>query len=265
MLYFCEVKGRFYKYQGTGNDFVVLDGREWTQPWETDEIVVICSRKWGVGSDGLIIVKPNDSLDFEMIFFNPDGSQSFCGNGSRAAVRFYCDHFQSKSNVSFVAIDGIHTATIDGDDIEIKMSNPHQGKQWRDGCFIHTGSPHVVLSVLGLNEFPVVSKGKEIRYHEDFKAGNGTNVNFVECSHGQVAARTYERGVEDETLSCGTGVTAVGLFVLESEKRSGEIQVKTKGGNLTVSALRIGEFQFEDVYLKGGAEFVFEGIWEKKS
>jgi diaminopimelate epimerase len=265
MLYFCEVKGRFYKYQGTGNDFVVVDGREWTHEWQTQEVVDVCSRKWGVGSDGLIIVKPSELYDFEMIFFNPDGSQSFCGNGSRAAVRFYCDHFENKKELSFAAIDGNHLASIVDSEIEIKMINPHAGKLWKNGCFIHTGSPHVVQNVASLQDFPILEMGREIRYHEDFTAGNGTNVNFIQVNNGQVEARTYERGVEDETLSCGTGVTAVGLYILESEKRSGGVQIKTPGGSLHVRARRMGEFEFEDVYLKGAAEFVFEGIWEIKS
>jgi diaminopimelate epimerase len=262
LSYFCFVKGKFYKYQGTGNDFVVLDGRDWNVQWTTEQVQKICSRKWGVGSDGLIIVKPHTEWDFEMIFFNPDGSQSFCGNGSRVAVRFFMDHFSPKNEFAFLAIDGQHTAVANGNDIKVKMSNVAGGSIWETGCFLNTGSPHVVLPVEHLNDINLIEEGRRVRYHQDFKQGNGSNVNFISQQGDVVNVRTYERGVEDETLSCGTGVTAAGLYVLESLRKSGTVKVHTRGGELEVAADRLGVYQFENVYLKGGAEFVFEGIWE---
>ena len=262
LSYFCFVKGKFYKYQGTGNDFVVLDGREWKEQWTVSEVQQICSRKWGVGSDGLIIIRPTSNHDFEMIFFNPDGSQSFCGNGSRVAVRFFNDHFSSQSEFHFVAIDGEHEAVLEDGKVKVKMSDVSSAKPWENGCFLNTGSPHVVLPVSNLDQLEIMDEGSRIRYHQDFQSINGTNVNFIEVG-SEIKVRTYERGVEDETLSCGTGVTAVGLYILEGQKRSGVVKVKTKGGDLEVAAERKGDFQFEHVYLKGDAEFVFEGIWEK--
>lgn len=262
LSYFCFVKGKFYKYQGTGNDFVVIDGREWTDEWSITEVQKICSRKWGVGSDGLIIVRHSNMHDFEMIFFNPDGSQSFCGNGSRVAVRFFNDHFHGQKEFRFIAIDGEHQAVLEGNQVKVKMSNVSGAQQYENGCFLNTGSPHVVLPVDDLKKVELIQEGSKIRYSEDFREINGTNVNFIQVGPS-VHIRTYERGVEDETLSCGTGVTAAGLFVLENQKKSGSVLIQTRGGVLEVAAERKGEFNFEHVYLKGDAEFVFEGFWEK--
>ncbi len=263
LSYFCFVKGKFYKYQGTGNDFVVLDGREWKDQWSASEVQRICSRKWGVGSDGLIIVRLAENFDFEMVFFNPDGSQSFCGNGSRVAVRFFNDRFVSSNEFRFLAIDGEHSAILEDDKVRVRMSDVSGAQPWENGCFLNTGSPHVVVPVHGLNQIQIIDEGSRIRYHEDFKDIKGTNVNFIEQMNNVISVRTYERGVEDETLSCGTGVTAVGLYILETLKKSGAVTLQTKGGELEVGADRRGPFQFENVYLKGGADHVFEGTWEK--
>lgn len=262
LSYFCFVKGKFYKYQGTGNDFVVLDGREWSHDWNEQQVQKICSRKWGIGSDGLIIVKPHASLDFEMVFFNPDGSQSFCGNGSRVAVSFFNRYFNKQGIFNFMAIDGVHSAKLEGHVVEVKMKNVQGGFTWESGCFLNTGSPHVIVPLSELESLDILSEGRRVRYHTDFANHNGTNVNFVQLGEMGLEVRTYERGVEDETLSCGTGVTASGLYYLEQKQSSGEVIIQTRGGVLQVSAERIRAYEFENVYLKGGAEFVFEGVWE---
>ncbi len=263
MSYFCLVGTRFYKYQGTGNDFVVLDGREWPEAPTVEWIKKICHRKWGVGSDGLVIVRPSASHDFHVDFYNPDGSQSFCGNGSRCAVAFFVDRFEtSLSQWTFSAFDGVHSATQEGNQISISMQEVMKNEETPKGCFIHTGSPHVIVEVKNLDEWDVHAKGAEIRYDEYFTSINGTNVNFIENKLGQWYLRTYERGVEAETLSCGTGVTASALYVLEKLGNSGRVVMNSQGGRLEVSAIRQGPYHFTNVYLIGPAQKVFEGIWE---
>lgn len=262
LSYFCEVSTTFYKYQGTGNDFVVLDGRTFRDVPEVNWIQRICHRKWGVGSDGLVIVRHADALDFHIDFYNPDGSQSFCGNGSRCAVAFYLTYFDnSKNELTFSAIDGHHTASRAGDEIKISMREVNGADHSTYGCFMNTGSPHVVVPVDQLDEWNVEAEGAKIRYADYFQSMNGTNVNFIQKIGDDWALRTYERGVEAETLSCGTGVTASALFILEQEQRSGAVGLHTPGGVLEVSAVRKGSYQFTDVYLKGSVEKVFEGKW----
>ena len=252
----------FYKYQGTGNDFVVLDGREWTDVPSQEWIQRICHRKWGVGSDGLVIVRPSLENDFHIDFYNPDGSQSFCGNGSRCAVAFYHDYFDStKIDFVFSAIDGLHKAQWADGLVSISMRDVNESEDSPWGCFMHTGSPHVMVPVENIAEMDVQAKGAEIRYDAYFKAMNGTNVNFIQKISDDWHLRTYERGVEAETLSCGTGVTASALYILEQTQQSGQVRLLTRGGTLEVSADRQGPYQFTNVYLKGAVQKVFEGKW----
>ncbi len=252
----------FYKYQGTGNDFVVLDGRKWTDVPSQEWIQRICHRKWGVGSDGLVIVRPSLENDFHIDFYNPDGSQSFCGNGSRCAVAFYHDYFDStKNDFVFSAIDGLHKAQWTNDLVSISMKDVHASMDSPWGCFMNTGSPHVMVPVENIEEMDVQAKGAEIRYNDYFKAMKGTNVNFIQKISDDWHLRTYERGVEAETLSCGTGVTASALYILEESQRSGQVRLLTRGGILEVSADRQGPYQFTNVYLKGAVQKVFEGKW----
>lgn len=252
----------FYKYQGTGNDFVVLDGREWTEAPTEEWIQRICHRKWGVGSDGVVIVRPSQEFDFHIDFYNPDGSQSFCGNGSRCAVAFFHAYFDaSKKEFVFSAIDGTHNAIWSEGLVSISMKDVHANEESPWGCFIHTGSPHVMVPVDNIEEMDVQARGALIRYDDYFKSQNGTNVNFIQNISGDWHLRTYERGVEAETLSCGTGVTASALYILEQSQMSGQIRVFTHGGILEVSADRQGPYQFTNVYLKGAVQKVFEGKW----
>ncbi|MDN5216299.1 diaminopimelate epimerase [Fulvivirgaceae bacterium BMA12] len=256
----------FYKYQGTGNDFVMIDDRDQRFPYNAAEstqfdtriIARICDRKFGVGADGLILIRDHDEYDFEMIYFNADGSQSLCGNGSRCAVRFanYLGIIQNET--CFLAIDGPHEAFIEEDLIHLKMGNVNQVKKMNGHWFIDTGSPHVIKFIEDLEAFDVYEEGKAIRHDQAF-APNGTNVNFVEaCSMDELFVRTFERGVENETLSCGTGVTAVSLAA-SYEKFTSPVKIKTLGGSLQVSFDKIDNQKFENIYLIGPAGMVFEG------
>lgn len=248
----------FCKYQGTGNDFIFVDNRR--QRFDKNNINLIsrlCDRKFGIGADGLVLIQEHPEVDFEMIYFNPDGSQSFCGNASRCTTKFAKKLGLISSEAKFLAIDGIHHSFIENEMVHLKMGDVKKVENIAGDIFVDTGSPHYIQFVKDLSEFPVYEKGKEIRNSEPYKP-SGTNVNFVELSNEKhVSVRTYERGVENETLSCGTGVTAVALAVSLKNYKS-PVEVKTKGGNLKVSFERNNE-GFYNIYLIGPAELVFEG------
>ncbi|MEJ0030973.1 MAG: diaminopimelate epimerase [Bacteroidota bacterium] len=248
----------FKKYQATGNDFVLVDNRNGSIHLSIDQIKQICDRKFGVGADGLILIEKHPSLDFNLVYYNSDGSQSLCGNGSRAAVKMASSLGMINGKAKFNAYDGPHEAEI-GDTIKVKMNNVTVKK---DSDFIDTGSPHVIKFVTGLKEYPVYEEGKKLR---DSKPG-GTNVNFVELLGDKVFVRTYERGVENETLSCGTGVTAVALAAHFKGFRS-PVSIMTLGGDLSVQFTASAEdsnsnVTFHDIFLIGPAKMVFEGDLE---
>lgn len=256
----------FHKYQGTGNDFIVFDNRDRRLAFEEAEIVRLCDRKFGIGSDGLILIEPSVSADFTMVFYNPDGSKSFCGNGSRCAVHFAQQLGIVNHSCVFEAIDGLHKATIAGNQVSIAMKPVASLERLNDSSFfVHTGSPHVVQFVPHVADEDVVQNGRRIRFSELF-APNGTNVNFVEkTSDSSIFVRTYERGVENETLSCGTGVTACALAFSQysSEQHPAslmsEVKVDTPGGALEVSWKKTKDGGFEHVELSGPAVHVFSG------
>jgi len=252
-------KIEFYKYQGTGNDFVVIDDRK--ESFDLNNISLIqkiCDRKFGIGSDGLILIRKHSSLDFTMIFYNPDGSKSFCGNGSRCAVQFVNDQQMfSKSEYSFEAIDGNHIGKIVRDEVSISINDLKECRKIGDDYFLNTGSPHYIKFVNEIEIVDVIEEGSTIRYSDAFKP-NGTNVNFVEKVNQHIKVRTYERGVENETLSCGSGVTASALSSALKENLNSPIKVETPGGILTVSFKKIAE-NFSDIFLSGPAKFVFKG------
>lgn len=253
----------FTKYQGTGNDFVMIDNRQQNLPsLSVEQIVKICDRRFGVGADGLIIIQPHPDLDFEMIYYNSDGSQSLCGNGSRCAMMFARAIGLAKDKAQFLAYDGPHEAFIEGDLVHFKMNDVSQTQQLStEEYFINTGSPHHICFVNEVKTYPVYDKGAEIRYSEQYKLA-GTNVNFVErISENGIFVRTYERGVENETLSCGTGVTAASLAVALRGANS-PVSIKTLGGELQVSFKTQDQKKFSDIYLIGPAEEVFQGIIE---
>ena len=248
----------FYKYQGTGNDFIFIDNRKNVfEPGNLKLISRLCHRKFGIGADGLVLIENHPKADFEMIYFNPDGSQSFCGNASRCTTRFAQKLGLIHDKARFLAIDGVHEAFIHDGLVHLKMGDVKNVEDLSPDCFVHTGSPHYIKYVEELEQFPVYKTGRAIRYSQPYKE-NGTNVNFVQLHEGNsVSVRTYERGVEDETLSCGTGVTAVALAVSLKNYKS-PVEVKTRGGVLQVSFER-HENGFRKVYLTGPAEMVFEG------
>ncbi|HPH46122.1 MAG TPA: diaminopimelate epimerase [Chryseolinea sp.] len=256
------MKFHFHKYQATGNDFVVVDNRQGNFSFTKEQIEKICDRKFGIGADGLMLIEKHPSLNFNLEYYNSDGSQSLCGNGSRAAIHFASQLGLVDGNINFQAYDGPHYAELLSNGIvRLRMNDVNEVKQMGEDFFIHTGSPHFIRFVTDINSYPVFEEGKKIRYSEDFKPG-GTNVNFVELhSDNTITVRTYERGVEDETLSCGTGVTAAALAV-SFRKYSSPVNIKTKGGNLSVEYKSTSTKSFEEIHLVGPAKMVFEGTFE---
>lgn len=263
----------FYKYQGTGNDFVMIDQREHTYLTraDTDQIKHLCDRRMGIGADGLILLQAHADYDFEMIYFNADGNESsMCGNGGRCIVAFA--HFlqvpmqtstaTTSAMYRFLAVDGLHLASIDqtGDWVELQMKNVTTVERGEQFYYLDTGSPHYVRFVDDLAQLDVVKEGRAVRYSPRFEAV-GTNVNFVQYNSAGIRVLTYERGVEDETLSCGTGVTAAAIAYYLRQNRSDEsirVPIEVKGGQLEVRF----EHQtdgFKDIWLCGPAIQVFKG------
>lgn len=248
----------FVKYQATGNDFIIFDNREGKIKLELKDIVRLCNRSWGIGSDGLILIETDKDSDFFMNFYNPDGSQSLCGNGSRCAVKYALKLGLFDKETTFSAFDGIHWAEIlENNDVRLKMQDVKTVRHMGDGMFVDTGSPHVVNFVINLEAFKVYREGKKIRTSGLFHNG-GVNVNFVEVENQHsIYVRTYERGVENETLSCGTGVTAAAI-ASRMKTVMPPVSVKTRGGNLKVEYEAVDE-GYREVFLTGPAEKVFEG------
>lgn len=262
----------FSKYHGTGNDFILINGDRFVVDQSDHEwIRRCCDRRFGIGADGLIVVKSHEDFDFEMIFFNSNGQPgSFCGNGSRCAVLFArAENLFSGNQCRFLAYDGSHEAVIQKEEsVEIKMSDVTEVEAAENYVVLDTGSPHYVEKVTDLPHLNIGEAGKAIRYSPRF-AEKGINVNFVEWQKdGMLHIATYERGVEDETLSCGTGVVAsvLGVYVLEEGPEIiDKIQkVRTKGGDLKVRFSTSGS-QLENIWLIGPAEFIFSGQIQNSS
>ncbi|HEY0741156.1 MAG TPA: diaminopimelate epimerase [Chryseosolibacter sp.] len=256
------MKIHFYKYQATGNDFVVIDNRTAGYSFSKEQIEKICHRKFGVGADGLMLIEKHPTLDFNLVYYNSDGSQSLCGNGSRAAVRMASALGIVNGKATFNAYDGEHQAELLPNGIvKLKMNTVNKTEKVGSDQFINTGSPHFIRFVESADAYPVFDEGKKIRYSEQFKPG-GTNVNFVQrLDDKSIFVRTYERGVEDETLSCGTGVVASALAASLSGYSS-PVSVKTLGGDLSVEFKSGLNGTFTDIYLIGPAKLVFEGDLE---
>jgi len=250
----------FNKYQGTGNDFIMIDNRAGLfSPRDSVSVKKLCDRRFGIGADGLILISVDPDYDFRMIYFNSDGNEStMCGNGGRCAAHFaYKDGIAGKE-MQFRAVDGIHRATVEDGIIKLQMNDVSEWRLVNGNYFINTGSPHYVIFTLNVDKIDVYNEGKMIRWSEDFMPG-GTNVNFVETIEGGIFVRTYERGVEDETLSCGTGVTASAIAaVLTGHFGNFPVNVRTRGGNLTVN-FDISGGKVSNIWLSGPAAFVFNG------
>ncbi len=256
----------FFKYQGTGNDFIILDNRKGDfSELKRHEVMNVCDRRFGIGADGLMMLNEKPGYDFEMRYYNADGRESsMCGNGGRCMVKFAYSLGIHKNMYKFLAADGEHEAEIDTDGtISLKMQDVTEIRNYHGDFILDTGSPHYVKFVSDIMAYDVLKKGQDIRYSKEF-ADKGINVNFVERQEDDhhILVRTYERGVENETFSCGTGVTAAALVSYHNENGFNQIDIKTLGGNLSVEFDRINENRYENIWLCGPAEFVFEGTFK---
>ncbi|MBD0823133.1 diaminopimelate epimerase [Aestuariibaculum marinum] len=251
----------FYKYQGTGNDFVMIDNRQQTfDKNDTKRVAFLCDRRFGIGADGLILLENHPDLDFRMVYYNADGNEStMCGNGGRCLVAFAKDLGVIKEHAVFEAIDGLHHAEINNGIVKLQMLDVDSVQEFENHVFLNTGSPHHVQFEEKIEDFDIKTKGAQIRYGAPYNQ-EGTNVNFVsKVNDDTFRVRTYERGVEDETLSCGTGVTAVAIAMnrlKETDKTL--INLNVEGGKLQVS-FDIDNGVYKNVWLIGPATYVFKG------
>lgn len=252
----------FYKYQGTGNDFVMIDNRSLFFPKEDVALIEkLCDRRFGIGADGLILLENDSEHDFKMVYYNADGNESsMCGNGGRCLVAFAKQLNVIDQVTTFIATDGVHHATVAADGIvSLQMIDVHEIKITPDYVFLNTGSPHHVQLVEDLKNYPVKEKGAALRYSELYGKA-GSNINFVQpIDETTFAVRTYERGVEDETLACGTGVTAVAIAMHATGKtKATALTLPVEGGVLEV-AFDVFDQKYSNVFLKGPAQLVFHG------
>lgn len=253
----------FQKYQGAGNDFIMLDNRDQLfTKLSTTQIAQLCHRNKGIGADGLILLETSDSADFKMVYYNADGHESsMCGNGGRCAVAFANRLKLIQTKTHFEAIDGLHKAEILSDgSVQLGMNTVSEITSHQDALILNTGSPHYVTLKDSLSEIDMQKEGAKIRYSEAFKE-EGINVNFIALtSSGELHIRTYERGVENETLACGTGAVAAAIAVdywgLPCHKNP--VTLKAQGGTLQVDFNK-NENRYEAVFLSGPAQFVFSG------
>ena len=255
----------FYKYQGTGNDFVMIDNRTAIFPKENTELVAhLCDRRFGVGADGLILLDTDAETDFRMVYYNSDGNlSSMCGNGGRCLVAFAKKLNIIQNETTFIASDGLHYATVSEENIvSLQMIDVTEIKNTSEYSFLNTGSPHHVQLVADLENYNVKENGATIRYG-DLYGKEGSNVNFVKkINDSTFSLRTYERGVEGETLACGTGATAVAIAMnATGQTNLNAINLNVEGGKLAVS-FDIENGKYTNVFLKGPAEFVYKGTIE---
>ena len=266
----------FFKMSGSGNDFILIDNRDQSLALGNiaEFVRTVCERKVSVGADGLIIIENSESADFRWRFFNADGSEvDMCGNGARCAARFAYIRGIAKEKMSFETGAGVIKAEVRGDTVKVRLTEPHgmkanisvtvEGKPI-EANFINTGVPHVVLFVHGLDGYDVFNMGRKIRYHKEFQP-EGTNANFMEVIDRHVIRiRTYERGVEDETLACGTGAVACALISSSQGLVESPADVRVKSGETLKIYFRKTGGRFEDIYLEGKANVVYEGrIWDE--
>jgi diaminopimelate epimerase len=257
------MKIHFYKYQGAGNDFILIDNRTNAIDHQNPKLIShLCDRRFGIGGDGIMFLQNREGFDFEMIYYNADGQpSSMCGNGGRCIVAFAKFLGVINEETNFLAVDGPHYAKISasGDWVSLQMIDVDTINRDNDAYVLNTGSPHYVQLVEGLEEKNVYRDGSGIRNNDTYRE-KGINVNFVEPSANGYFVRTYERGVEDETYACGTGVTAVALAMAKHKQQTGHIDtpIKVLGGNLNIHFDYDGQ-AFKDIFLEGPAVKVFEG------
>jgi diaminopimelate epimerase len=264
---------RFTKMNGAGNDFILFDNRTGDIDFDPNQIAQLCDRHRGIGADGILLLEqPTNRADFRMRYFNADGGEAeMCGNGARCFARFANKADGQKAKISFETPAGIISAELKGDLVTLRMTEPTDLQldvdlstpgETKTVHFINSGVPHVVIPVAKIDDVDVRRDGAAIRHHKMFSP-NGTNVNFIEkCGPNRIAIRTYERGVEDETLACGTGIVASALIFAASEKSSSPITVLARGGDELQVGFEKVEGNFHNVTLTGPAEFVFEGTIE---
>lgn len=260
----------FTKMNGAGNDFVMLDNRDGSLSLSTDTIAQLCDRHRGVGADGLLAVEPaQNGADFRMRYYNADGGEAeMCGNGARCFARYAQRLSGRPGDISFETQAGIIGGHFEGDHVRIAMSDPHSHREPQEldvngrsleVHFINTGVPHAVVFVDDLKAVDVRADGAALRYHQAF-APKGTNANFVQVFAGNsIGIRTYERGVEDETLACGTGVCAAAILHHLRSGALAPISVRVRGGDTLKVGFTSSSTGFRDVTLTGPADFVFDG------
>src|SRR4030095_16571672 len=257
----------FFKYQGTGNDFIVVDNRDNKYSSLREyQVRALCDRRMGIGADGFMMLNAKTGYDFEMKYFNSDGRESsMCGNGGRGIIKFAYHLGIHKNEYKFWSVDGEHDAEIDTDGtVSLKMKDVERVKKIHGDFILDTGSPHYIKLVNDVMNVDVYKKGRDIRYSKDFEQ-EGINVNFVEqADDDKIIVRTYERGVEDETYSCGTGVTAAALVCYHNENGFNDVEVKTLGGSLNIEFDRTDEDKYSNIWLCGPAEKVYQGSIEIK-
>ena len=255
---------QFSKYQGTGNDFIMLDNTSCIyDKLSLTDIQQLCDRKFGIGADGLILIGLRQGYDFEMVYYNADGTQSFCGNGARCAVAFSAKlGILPSFHTTFLAIDGTHQAWICEDEVKLKMSDVEPIQYLGNSYTVQTGSPHYVLLDDNHTHAHVLELGRAIRYNATYQK-EGINVNLMAIKENYIQVATYERGVEAETLSCGTGVTAAALVYAQLQQiQKGSTRVLTKGGHLQVQWQLNSDHSYSEVYLTGPAKLVYNGTYE---
>jgi len=253
---------QFHKYQGTGNDFILLDNRERNIHLTQAQIALLCDRRFGIGADGLMLLETAVSADFTMIYYNSDGREStMCGNGGRCITAFAKSLGLIETETCFVAVDGMHEAHISSDDlVRLQMKDVSKIQHFPSYALLDTGSPHYISWEKSVDELDVKVLGRAIRYRPEFAPG-GLNVNFTHrVSEDLLQVRTYERGVEDETLSCGTGVTAAAIAASGDQTGSFRYQVSSPGGLLEVSYIKDAAKCAKEVWLSGPAKLVFSGF-----
>ena len=258
-----QMQLEFYKYHGAGNDFIIVDNRKNIFPISNQHKIILhlCDRRFGIGADGFILLQESDDFDFEMVYYNADGNEStMCGNGGRCIVHFARFLKLIDSTTRFKAIDGEHQATIERESVNLNMINVNKIDTFGNDYFLNTGSPHYVKFVSNIQQFDVYKEGKKIRNSAHFFE-KGTNVNFVEVvKTNEIAIRTYERGVENETLACGTGITAAAI-IHGLKNNIQNVKVKAQGGELEVNFTNNNN-NFTNIWLRGPAKMVYKGIIE---
>ncbi len=249
----------YKKYHGTGNDFIMIDNRELGLKLSKSQIAQLCNRRFGIGADGLILLEI-DSDTVKMVYYNSDGApSSMCGNGGRCFVTF-CQNLEVLSESSeFLAVDGMHPFKMAGDEVSLKMGDVDSIESIGDAVYMDTGSPHYVTMVDEVLDINIINDAHKIRYNERFSA-EGTNVNFVEMMDGITHIRTYERGVEDETLSCGTGATACAIAMHHlGHVSETDVPVKVLGGKVSIAFAPQPDGSYTNIWLTGPTTHVFDG------